>query len=202
MIGIEIQTNANTVAAQLDEVGRKQIPFASALALTRTAQAGQAALRHDMPKHFTLRSTWVQRGIQVKSARKQDWPAQAAEVGTRDEFMVMHTTGGTKTPYRARALAIPGRTARTRTSTGRTKRSMQPRALLRKPNHFVFDGDNGDAFIAKRMGDGDLHVIWLLRRQVRIKRTWPFKQVATGAAQRAYDREFGAALARAMATAR
>lgn len=61
-----VKTDFDRFAATLDNAARKQLPFASALALTRTANWVQTDLRlamrrtFDRPKAFTLRSLYTQ----------------------------------------------------------------------------------------------------------------------------------------------
>lgn len=61
---VEIQ-NLDEVVRRLDRLAREQVPYATALALTKTAQAAQAATRAEMtrvfdrPTPFTLASTFI-----------------------------------------------------------------------------------------------------------------------------------------------
>jgi hypothetical protein len=73
---------------------RDQIPFAAALALTRTAQDAQAAVKANLPKQFIIRRPWTQGGIRIESAKKKDWPLVAASVGSIDPYMVDFEEGG------------------------------------------------------------------------------------------------------------
>jgi hypothetical protein len=70
-----------------------------ALGLTKTAQAGQAAIQASLKKTFTIRGTWWKKsnkyGIKVKPAEKSDTPI-SSEVGTDADWLRLHEGGGTK----------------------------------------------------------------------------------------------------------
>ena len=78
-------------------VGR-QVPFATAKALTKTALEARDAVRAGLPARFEIRSTWTARGVTINPASKSDYPNAYAEVGTRHEWMVLQETGGAKAP--------------------------------------------------------------------------------------------------------
>jgi hypothetical protein len=63
-------TNASKVAADLDATARRQIPYATAVALTRVSQDAKAELRSGLRHYFTIRNGWVSRGIVNEPARK------------------------------------------------------------------------------------------------------------------------------------
>jgi hypothetical protein len=133
---VRVTTNWREVYRYLDRAARRQVPFASALALTRLAQLGQLRVRANLPSRFHLRSGWVSGGIRVIPARKGDWPRQFSAVGSRDDFMALQETGGTKRPRKAASLAIPGLST-ARGAGGRISRGQRPRALLRKRRYFT-----------------------------------------------------------------
>lgn len=66
MIELSIRHDLQRLAATLDDFGRRQLPFAAALALTRAAQQARGDLRDamaatfDRPKPFTLNSLFVE----------------------------------------------------------------------------------------------------------------------------------------------
>lgn len=76
MVAISVQHDLHKIKAELSKVEREQIPFATAQALTKTAQAAQAAVKQEMssvfdrPTPFTLNSTFV------KPATKANLEAQ------------------------------------------------------------------------------------------------------------------------------
>jgi hypothetical protein len=68
---VEVDTEAssekfNRVMGQLP----KQVRYASALALTRTAQDAQEQVRRQLPNRFIMRSQWVPKGIRIQRATK------------------------------------------------------------------------------------------------------------------------------------
>lgn len=73
-VTIDIQTNAATVARNLGEAARKQVPFALALANTQTARAGQRAVQARMPRVFNLRGSekLFRNAVKSKAATKKD----------------------------------------------------------------------------------------------------------------------------------
>jgi len=198
MAGLTIDTNLPEVQAKLGRIGRRQVPFATVLALTRTAQDGQEAVRSELPRRFTLRSSWLQRGIRVQAANKA---RPVARVWSRDAFMVLQEVGGTKSP-RGRAIAIPK--AIRRSERSRIPRSRRPRAILRRPRTFVAPLRGGDAGIFQRRGRrGAVRLLYALETDpVRIDPRWGFRSTVQDVVDRTFAGHFGRALARALATAR
>lgn len=91
---------------QFTEAMEKQVPFATALALTRTAGQGQDRVREELPKHFTLRNKFTEGSIRFKRAEKRDWPNCKAIVGTISPYLEIQEEGGDKTAD-GKAFAIP-----------------------------------------------------------------------------------------------
>ncbi|MEM7422077.1 MAG: hypothetical protein AAF334_00060 [Pseudomonadota bacterium] len=113
----------------------REIPFATTLSLTWTAKDAQADIQHRLPDRFTIRRTWVAKGIRVKPARKSKNISRiTSEVGTADDFMSLQEEGGTKRARSGR-LAIPYGARKTRTSV--TPRSKWPGRMLSKRGVFV-----------------------------------------------------------------
>jgi hypothetical protein len=125
---------------------QRQIPFAAALALTRTAQDIQRGVRAGMPGNFTLRRQWVVQGIRIKMARKD---FLQSEVYSRDPFMAIQESGGTKTSIRKRVwdygeyLAIPLDARRSKADI--VKKADWPQNLI-KP--FVLTANDGRKYLA------------------------------------------------------
>ncbi len=130
---IELSHDSTFLSALMNRLP-EQLPYATALALTRTAQDAQAEIKRGLPRRFKLRNRWVEQGIRVKAARKG--PAPEAVVHSRDGFMFLQEVGGTKLPH-GRALAIPGHEQPDYVAGRSIRKANRPRALLAKPAHFV-----------------------------------------------------------------
>lgn len=138
-IHIAIATNAPDVAAALAKLAREQLPFATAVALTRIAQDARNDVRHQLRRSFTLRSRRVEGGIQINRAEKRDWPHPKAEVGTKDSFMARHVTGGTKKPLAGtKHVAIPTKIVQ-RGAGGGVMIGHKPRQIRARETGFVTD---------------------------------------------------------------
>ncbi|WAP69052.1 hypothetical protein [Jiella pelagia] len=199
---IVLRSNASKVTAGLDKAARKQIPFASALALTMVAKDAQQKVRQSLPSTFTIRNGWVAKGIQVKAANKRQFPMQA-EVGTKDDFMARQSEGGDKTGRNGGSVAVPvGARAQ---QSDITRKSKWPGALLRRKKTFIIKPhagrSKGQRLVYKREPQG-LKLLYILQRKVNVKPVWRFKEQVERVAQRVYDKRFGEALAKALKTER
>ena len=108
MLKLDVTADVAKATEYLSDVAAKRIPDAAAKALTRTAFDARDAVRDGLPERFNLRRPWISRGIGVTPAKPR---TLMAEVWSRDRFMALQESGGTKTGK----LAIPvGPMAQTR----------------------------------------------------------------------------------------
>lgn len=115
MTTIQIDTRQleRDVARLTDEM-RKQVPFATALALTRTAMVARDALKKEIATTFDNPTPWIKRSAEMERATKA---TLTAAVGIRDKgaratqatYLKEHFAGGTRgqKPYE-RALSGMG----------------------------------------------------------------------------------------------
>jgi hypothetical protein len=165
-------------------VGR-QIPFASAKALTKLALEARDEVRAGLkPPRFEIRSTWVSRGITITPAKKSDWPNASSVVGSRDAFMVQQETGGTKQPKFAGALAIPTKAGQKiaivrRTGAGKIPKRGRPKVLIAAGKAFVKDGEVR-LRQAVGTGPGRAPPIFFLRPQAHLRARFEFRKTVEG----------------------
>jgi len=159
----------------------KQIPFATAMAMTKTAQSARKYLRQKMRTEYTIRDKRFMLGsmrtggtIRVTPARKQDYPRIWAEVGSIDEFMARHSTGGVKKPETG-VLAIPTKVIR-RTKRQKITPAKRPAKLLKKKNFFIGKSKRGTVGVWKSYKKKPPALAYLFKRQARIPATWPFER--------------------------
>jgi hypothetical protein len=194
---LTITLDTKPVIAKVRGIADKQIPFATALALTRTAQDAQAEIRRQMPQRFTVRNNWIQKGVIIRKATKQDL---AALVIDRDDFMTIQETGGTKTP-RGRSVAVPQ--AVRVNKRGIVPRTQRPSALVGKPNIFraVIRGVDG---LWQRVGPKGrgIKLLYVLKPSVPIKPRFGFFETVRGVAVDRFTTQFELAFAHAVRTAR
>lgn len=216
---LTVNDNSDDIAQAMGEIASQQVPYAAALALTRTAQDVQAKLRSTMGEFFELKNKFSQSGVQINRAEKRDWPLASSEVGVdeRREYLIDHALGNSKrTGSNGSRVAIPD-TANTwpsksenvkLTSSGRVPKSKRVGTLKRKKTGkrrpFVIRGKSGNEVLAIREGKGryPLKILYAFRRDVQIPKTWAFEKIAQGEAQAVYDKRFNEALAKAIDTAK
>ncbi|GFZ80797.1 hypothetical protein GCM10011497_06630 [Elstera cyanobacteriorum] len=161
---ISVSGNAPRLLRDLAE----KFPFATALALTRTAQAGQAAVKDHMATAFILRNRFTQNQVRIAAAKKTDLES-AVYLTPKADYMVMHETGGVKTPTRAASVAVPTDQTR-RNKRGLVPKSAKPRPLRDQRRVFVMDLKNGSRAVARRKGKKRLpvSVLYVLADEAKI----------------------------------
>lgn len=200
-VQIIVRHNLAAVARDLDALAKRELPFAIALALTRTAQDVRDRLRASLPNYFTVRSTWIEKSIQITRAEKKD-PDPAAHVGSLYLPMALHAEGGEKTGPQGVAIPVGARPS----AADRTKPTEFPGRLAGRPNFFIAPfsrdpfrigpgGSEMGVFERMAMASGSfgpvamrsrkrhsraaqaprhLKLWWTLEHDVQIKKDWPF----------------------------
>jgi hypothetical protein len=134
---INVTVDATDLVAELGDVRQKDIPFATALALTRTAQDGAIEERRREAQVFKLRNNWTQQNTKAQPAEKASWPITSAvytdtansSTGAPD-YLLPQEEGGEKVPFGGHAhIAIPTKYLR-KYAPGAIPQSMRPKNLL------------------------------------------------------------------------
>ncbi|ABK45251.1 conserved hypothetical protein [Magnetococcus marinus MC-1] len=196
---IRVEADTRRVAQAADNLA-KQVRYATALALTRTAQDAQAEVRRRLPERFTIRTGWVAKGIRVKPAKKNDLQAS---VRVLDPFMALQETGGAKRSQTGDALGVPVGARPDPKSV--TRPGKFPGALLKKPNHFIapLHDDPSTHAVWRRSGrkGRKLKMMYRFVDRVEIKPRFGFMDTVKGVVESRFQKNFNEAITEAMASA-
>lgn len=103
---ISVKTDVKTAARQLNRVQKRQIPFASARALSQTAEFAATNLNNDTREYLDNPTPFTQKAFRFKRATKQNQTALVFAAPIQDEYLQYAVFGGTRRP-RGRALILP-----------------------------------------------------------------------------------------------
>lgn len=209
-------------------VFRDQIPFATSVAINRTALAFQEDQRQRMADIFTIRrKRFMERSVKIKPfARKHSLEAKiqidAPPAGPKkDDIFAKFETDSHKTPFRGRSVAVPTEHV-SRTPTGVIRKGWRPKELLEggtqhgegrvfKKRGNVFRG-NKRTFLVRRPGGrgtifqrkrgGDVVPLYQLVPRVSLPPDLEFVETATKTVAREWDDQFARAFDFAIRTAR
>lgn len=178
-----------------------QIPFATALALTKTAQDAQLEVRRGLKSHFTIRNNFVEKGILFSAAKKD---TMTAAVFSRDDFMVLQEKGGTKTP-RGRSISVP-----MDSKSGIVKRGKRPRDLQGSAGVFRARIGGVDGLWqrlqrrsrAKKAAGHFLKLLFVFKPSVPVRARFQFAATVTKVVRDRIGRQVALAVEVAMRTAR
>jgi len=158
---IELQFE-NQATENLNQIAKKQIPFAVAKSLTNTAQEAQIEVRKDIKEKFFIRkrSGGFESSIRIKPATKTKL---TAEVYTMAAFAALQQTGGTKKAKDGR-LAIPAYQAINQVK--KRSDSNSPSSYL-AGDAFKIKTKTGQEIIAQRKGK-EFKILYFLRKSADI----------------------------------
>lgn len=172
----------------------RQMLFAIALALTRTAQDAQQEVKGQLPSRFALRNGWTARNIRIQAASKSGLEATI----TAPDYMTKQETGETEHAKR-RYLVAPAPAIGNRIAPA----GLRPSAVLRQPRTFILEA-GGSVAIAQRKGRKakPLRILWWLTPTQRNTERFEFGDTSAQVVERRFAIRFQEAFARAVATAR
>jgi len=90
----------------MTEIGRKQLPFATALALNDTAQDVKVAAEAEVERAFDRPTPFTKRGLFVQRASKSRLTARVAFKDIQSRYLQLQAKGGVRRPT-GRALLLP-----------------------------------------------------------------------------------------------
>jgi hypothetical protein len=103
---IKIEHNIDVVMAKLSGQ-QKQVSYAAAVALTRTAAQIKAALPAELERVFDRPTPFTKRGIYLKAARRDNLTAEVGFMDRQAAYLRLQVQGGTRQPT-ARGIRLPG----------------------------------------------------------------------------------------------
>ncbi len=117
MISLNFHADVRKATATLSEAAAKQVPFATAKALTTLAKLAQADIQQALPSIFGHLAPFTRQGIAIKAATKASLTAQVYVKPLQAQYLGLEEFGGTRTPAMntrivSRALTMPGVNAR------------------------------------------------------------------------------------------
>jgi hypothetical protein len=198
---VRINTNPEIEAfvRTLDDVGRKQVPYAASRAINEALLFARGQVRRELPEHFKIRSNWVAKGIQVRLSNKR---ALTGMIFTKDDFMARQEAGGDK-PRSGKEQAIPF-AIRGEDGQQKTLKSRWPSQMIGKDRAFMVRSETSRVgLVLRRNGRGKrknqvLYV--LLGKTVKVKARWNFRKRVEEIANQVFPMTFKAELAAAIAS--
>jgi len=191
MLDLRIKVDAAAAARQVKDIAQNQIPFTTALALTRTAQKAQKVIRQALPERFIIRrKAWALGGIRVEAANKRMLTAVIKDI---NPYMGLQEIGGTKFPM-GKNIAVPLKGARA------SRRSMiseqnKPRQLLDSGRGFIVHlPKSGREFICTWRGRRKgLAFMYVLIPRAEIHKAYRFGETVQTTVDRVFESTFAAA---------
>ena len=186
---INISSDYKRLSRSLDQVGRKQLPFAFAKTLNETMKAVEKyTVARTYPRAFDVGNRAFFKASMFTGTAVRRATKTKLRVSAHDRFdhgnLQLHATGGTKRARSGR-IAIPSRfTKATRGARG-VRKFLPPRAMVNSPKGYIDRDDPRDA-IYRRYGRGDnrVRLLYVLQPRVRIRKRLRFYGMRNGLRKR------------------
>ncbi len=198
MISINFKSNIKTFTKGLTRIQKKQVPFATARALTWTAQDCQKALQDRAATVFNnVKKWWLKQqptGIKIIAATKA---RLISSVYTKAHFTELQEEGGTKTPSRSKNLLIPS------DKVPKSRRKAGGAGIMLKTKN-VFSTAKG---VYRRKGGAKRknqkrELLFHKDKRATVRPRFGFRRTAAGIAARKFKRNFFRSLEKALKSAR
>ncbi len=216
---LNIKADIKEVTRYLDNLQKKQIPFATSQALNKTAYYVRGKLQQEAKKKLDRPTPFTLRGFKYRKATKQKLWAEVYIDKIQWDYMRWQVQGGTRTKRAKSGEVVPVRIKLNKFGNipGRWKGKLKK--LLDRPDTFVGTikgvkgiwqrgniGKSGKFSTTRRRKGGgrskDIQLLAVLEQRVSYKKRLDFHGTAKRHAQNRFPHEFKRQLARALATAK
>ena len=207
---LSVHSNTKQLTAHLNRIQRKQIPFATAKALTQTAFDVKRTLQNALPRRLDRPTKGIINSVQVDKATKYNVTARVGFAGlgfgktawkeSPAKIMRRHIKGGTRYPNK-RAIAVP---VKQRTNKyGNLPRNKISKLLGEKAKYFsgTPKGMSNAGIYQRQKKKLKMLVAWEPKANYKGGR-FPFKSIVKIGVSYNYRKRFVKALQDALKTAR
>ncbi len=209
---VKIKINMKRVTRFMSDVQRKQIPFATALAITNTLHIARKDVGKQLEKDIDRPVPWTKRGFRVDGAKKTTLTGRLFIMPSQARYMHYQIEGGVRKP-KGQALALPPAKHRSgdvrRNKYGNIPKTQQARAQISKGAFSAtINGVAGIWKAPKKTKTGKVRkgqkmkLMLAYEKQAVYRPRFRFYERGHNSIRVNWPREFNKAFARAMRTAR
>ena len=225
---ISIRSNIPEVSARLDNLVKKQAPFALSLALNRTITTTRNVdLMLEYRRFFEMRNKKFfeqvhqirpsvvaftrKTGMAIAAIQRSELPSVAGTSKGRSgriaqsKFMERHVRGGTKVPTKRKKIAIPFEEVVTRKKAGAragsVNKAYEPKTIKQSGKSFYIE-KAGKLFLGKRTSKRKTKVFYMLKDSVQIKGGYNPEAAVKRGMRKYFKIQYKAAFIQALRTAR
>lgn len=214
---LSIKHNIDEVTRGMSSIQKKQIPFATMLALNDTAFDLQRVYKAQTKQKFDQPTKFTQTGFAVKKAKKTDLTAVVFVTEKREDYMKLQVDGGVRHP-KNNAIIIPNKSNSSdidKYKSGNLTKGAVNKIKKQKDKYFfgIPKGNQGSEGIWERYGrsatgsvsGARIRQVAKLSKQAKYKALFPWTSIGNGVAfsrSRGFDSHFAKRLRFALNTAR
>jgi len=214
---VDIKSNIKEVTKGMSSIQKKQIPFATMLALNDTAFSLQKAYKVQTKQKFTNATKFTQTGFMVEKAKKNNLTATVFVSKKREDYMKLQVDGGIRTPKNS-AIVIANKTNSgdiAKFPSGNINKGAMNKLKRNKKKYFFGKpkGNQGSEGIWERYGRDSagssaghrIRQVAKLTKQGKYRAKYPFESIGQGIAfsrSKGFDSTFAKRLRQALRTAR
>ena len=214
---IDIRDNIKEVTKGLSSMQKKQIPFATMLALNDTAFALHKTYKKQTLQKFDSPTTFTQKGFRYDKAKKTNLVAVVYVDKTREDYMKLQVDGGIRTPKNFAIVIANSKNSNDvgKYPSGNIKKGAYNKIKRNKDKYFFGKpkGNQGSEGIWERYGRESsgtsagqkIRQVAKLTKMGRYKALYPFEAIGNGVAfsrKNGFDSNFAKRLRRALDTAK
>ncbi len=207
MLAVNVSSNYKQLSRSLDQLGRKQLPFAFAKTLNQTMKAvGKYTVARTYPQAFDVRNkSFFKAAMFTKDSVRWAKPTNL-RASARDQFgrgnLQLHATGGTKRARSGR-MAIPSRYTKARRGPKGVRKTLRPRAVVDTPKGYI-DRDGPRDAIYQRFGRSgkQVRLLYVLQPSAKITKRFRFYEDAERITRAVSPKLFSKNFSHAIRTAR
>lgn len=207
-MNIKIDFDISQARRKLDSVQRKQLPFATSVAINETANEVAKQLTKQMDRYIDRPTPFTKRAFitpagKFKGTRstKNRLYAIVKAAGIQNEYLAYQVYGGRRVPNK-KAILVPTLKA-TKNKYGNITKNTREKYINGAKNLFKAGLREGlQEGVYRRDRKGNITMLAAYEPHTDYQPRYPFFKIATGTAKGAFPRQFQRALKRALATAR
>jgi hypothetical protein len=217
---VVIKSNIEQVTKNLSRIQRKQIPFATSMAINDTAFGLQKEIKRQMPIKLDRPTPWTISGVLVRKSKKTDLEAYVYMAGARglpkssldrNQYIKYQVSGGTRHPKK-RKIPVPYKNIKANKYGSMPKGKVK--SLIAKRDVFVgnvkgIDGiwqrghyDQSGAFYTTKGRASSVRLLVAFENNADYKPKLPYQRISEGYTAHKFEPNFRRALAKALASAK